>query len=373
MAASSASARTILEAVKPQVERLVPYTPGKPIHEVQRELGLTDVIKLASNENPFGPAPAVIEAICAAVPDIGQYPDAGAVDLRRALAERHGVEFNQVAVGNGSDELLQLLGYAVLDAGDELIIGDPTFARYEPQAILNRAVAVKVPLVDYTHDLSGMAAAVTERTKSIWLANPHNPAGTWLSDSALEAFLDQVPERVLVVLDEAYYEFVDQPDHGRTLALALARPNVVLLRTFSKIHALAALRVGYALGPAPLIRWLEQVREPFNVNHLAQVAALAALRDTEHVARTLAANAAGRRHYEALCAELGLRAIPSEANFVLIDLGRDDVPVFEALLRRGVIVRSCTSLGLPGHIRVTVGTPAECDRFGVALREVLAD
>lgn len=370
-AGAKAPPRSIAEVVKPQVARLVPYSPGKPIEEVQRELGLTDVIKLASNENPFGPAPAVVAALTEALPRIGLYPDAGAVLLREALAAKHGVTPDQIAVGNGSDELLQLLGYAVLDVGDELLIGDPTFARYEPQAIINRAVAVKVPLVDQTHDLDGMAEAVTDRTKLIFLANPHNPAGTYLPDASIEAFLEAVPEHVLVVLDEAYYEFVDHLDHGRSLALALARPNVLVLRTFSKIHALAALRVGYALGPPALIRWLEQVREPFNVNGLAQVAALAALRDGGHVATTIAATAAGREVYYAACRKLGLRAVPSQANFVLIDLGRDDRRVYEALLRLGVIVRTGTPLGLPGHIRVTVGTPAQCERFVAALEEVL--
>lgn len=369
--AVDSGARSIRQAVKPQVETLIPYSPGKPISDVKRELGLEDVIKLASNENPFGPAPEVIEAIRAAVPHIGLYPDGGCVDLREALAAHHGVAGNQLSFGNGSDEILQLLGYALLDEGDELIIGDPTFARYEPQARINRAIAVKVPLKEYTHDLDGMADAVTDRTKSIWIANPHNPAGTFLGDTAIEAFLDRVPEHVLVVLDEAYDEFVADPDHGRSLEMCLSRPNVMLLRTFSKIHALAALRIGYAIAPAELITWLEQVREPFNVNALAQVAALAALQDEAHVAKTIELNAAGRELYLAACERLGVKGIPSQANFVLIDLGRDDKPVYEALLRKGVIVRGCTPLGLPNHIRVTVGTPEECEIFLRAFAEVL--
>jgi len=369
--ASVASHRSITDSVKPQVAILRPYSPGKPIAEVQRELGLSDVIKLASNENPFGPAPAVIEAIRAAVPDISYYPDAGAVDLREALGARHGVSIDHLSVGNGSDELLQLIGYAVLDEGDELVIGDPTFARYEPQATLNRAHAVKVPLRDYVHDVRAMAAAVTERTKSIWIANPANPAGTFVPDTDIAWLLANVPEHVLVVLDEAYYEFCDHPDVGRSQALALAAPNVILLRTFSKIHALAALRVGYALARPELIRWIEQVREPFNVNGLAQIAALAALADDEHVKTTLAANAAGRRRYAEACAQLGVKAVPSQANFVLIDCGGDETPLYQGLLRRGVIVRACTPLGLPGHLRVTVGTPEQCERFIEAFAQVL--
>lgn len=362
---------SIFGTVKPQVATLVPYSPGKPIQEVQRELGLTDVIKLASNENPFGPAPAVVAAVRAAVPEINFYPDAGSLDLRAALAEKHGVALDQISMGNGSDEILQLIGYAVLDRGDELVIADPTFARYEPQAVLNQAVAVKVPLKDYVHDVEAMAAAVTPRTKALIIANPANPAGTYVPDRDIEWLLENVPEQVLVVLDEAYFEFVEHPDCGRSQELALARPNVLILRTFSKIHALAALRVGYAVGPAHLIKWLEQVREPFNVNSLAQVAALTALADTTHVVNTVAANATGRARYVAACEQLGVKAIPSQANFVLIDLGQDDGPIYQALLRRGVIVRGCTPLGLPGHIRVTIGTPDQCTRFIEAFGEVL--
>lgn len=357
--------------VKPQVRNLVPYSPGKPIAEVQRELGLTDVIKLASNENPFGPAPAVMAAVRAAVADLALYPDAGSVELREALAARHGVTLDHLAMGNGSDELLQLIGYAVLDEGDELVIGDPTFARYEPQAILNRATAVKVPLRDMTHDVEAMAAACGPRTKAIFLANPHNPAGTYVGDAAVEYLCDNVPEHTLVVLDEAYYEFVEDADWGRSQAIALARPNVVILRTFSKIHALAALRVGYALGQPHIVRWIEQVREPFNVNSLAQVAALAALGDMQHVERTITANAAGRRRYYEVAEQLGLRAIPSQANFVLIAVGDREQAIYQGLLRRGVIVRGCTPIGFPGHIRVTVGTPEQCERFAAALAETL--
>ena len=360
--------------VKPRVHALTPYSPGKPIHEVQRELGLTDVIKLASNENPFGPAPAVVEAVRAAVPDISYYPDAGSMDLRAALAARHGVAIDNLSMGNGSDEILQLIGYAVLDRDDELVIGDPTFARYEPQAIINGARAVKVPLKDYTHDVEAMAAACGPRTKAIFLANPHNPAGTYVGDTAIEWLLDNVPEHTLVVLDEAYYEFVDHADAGRSQAMALSRPNVLILRTFSKIHALAALRVGYALARPEIIRWLEQVREPFNVNSLAQVAALAALDDRDHVAHTIAANAAGRRRYAEGCAALGVRAIPSQANFTLMEVGAErEQAVYMGLMRRGVIVRNCTPLGLPGHIRVTIGTPEQCERFLEALAEALKD
>ncbi|MBI2298492.1 MAG: histidinol-phosphate transaminase [Armatimonadetes bacterium] len=358
--------------VKPQVMCLRPYSPGMPVAELERLHGIKNAIKLASNENPFGPAPAVVEAIRAAVPDIGFYPDGAAHDLRHALAARHGVSPDQLCIGNGSDELIQLLGIACLDAGDELVIGDPTFARYEPQATLNRAVAVKVPLRDYVHDVDAMADAVTPRSKMIIVANPANPAGTYVGDAAIERFLDRVPESVLVVLDEAYYEFVDDPDHGRSEALCLVRPNVVILRTFSKIHALAALRIGYSLANRTVTDWLEKVREPFNTGTLAHVAARKALQDETHVRRTLEANRAGRIVYAEACARLGVKAVPSQANFVLMDLGRPEQPVYQALLQKGVIVRACTPLGLPNHIRVTVGTPEQCERFVTAFAEVLA-
>lgn len=362
--------------VKPQVLKLVPYPPGTPRAEVERRYGVKNPIKLASNENPFGPAPSVVAALTAALPDIGYYPDGASLDLRNALAAKHQVRLAQLCVGNGSDELLQLLGYAMLDEGDELVIGDPTFARYAPQATINRAVAVKVPLVDYTHDLDGMAAAVTPRTKLLIVANPHNPTGTFLGDTKIEAFLDQVPEDVLVVLDEAYYEFTDDPDHGRTQAMALARPNVIVLRTFSKIHALAALRIGYSIANEEITGWLHQVREPFNTNALAHVAALAALEDEQlgdqsHVARTIAANRLGRQVITEASERLGLRAIPSQSNFVLIDLQRDDFEVYEALARKGYIVRACGKIGVPDHLRVTVGTPEQCQGFVAALEAVL--
>ncbi|HAZ63817.1 MAG TPA: histidinol-phosphate transaminase [Armatimonadetes bacterium] len=371
--AETSGRRGIESCVKPQVAQLRPYSPGKPISEVQRELGLTDVIKLASNENPFGPAPRVVEAIRAALPELALYPDAGAVELRTKLAGQLGVTIDHLSMGNGSDELLQLIGYAVLDEGDELVIGDPTFARYEPQATLNRARAVKVPLRDMTHDVEALAAACGPRTKAIFLANPHNPAGTFNPDAEVEWLCDNVPEHVLVVLDEAYYEFVDQPDHGRSQAIALARPNVLILRTFSKVHALAALRVGYALARPELIRWIEQVREPFNVNSLAQVAALAALDDTEHVTMALAANASGRERLYAGCAQLGLRTVPSQANFVLIEVGEREAALYQGLLRRGVIVRGCTPLGFPGYLRITVGTPEQVERCLEALGAALGD
>lgn len=360
---ATVTAEALDSIVKPQIERLVPYSPGKPIHEVTAELGLTDVIKLASNENPFGPAPAVLEAIRHALSEIGFYPDAGGVALREKLAAQHGVAVDQVVLGNGSDELLQLAGLAVLDEGDELIIADPTFARYEPQATLHRAVAVKVPLRRDTHDLAAMAGAVTRRTKAIFVANPANPASTYVPDGEVEAFLDAVPENVLVVLDEAYFEFVDHRDHGGSLALAARRPNVLILRTFSKIHALAALRIGYGLGSPEVIGWLHRVREPFNTSSLAQVAALAALDDVEHVARTVACNAAGRARYLAVCRELGAPAVESQANFVLINVGTREIELYERLLRAGIIVRPCSKLGFPGRLRVTVGTPAQVDRF----------
>lgn len=363
-------AEPLSSIVKPQIERLVPYSPGKPIHEVTAELGLTDVIKLASNENPFGPAPAVMQAIRDAVPEIGFYPDAGGVALRQKLAARHGVTLDQVVLGNGSDDLLQLAGLAVLDEGDELIIADPTFARYEPQAILNRAVAVKVPLRDHTHDLEAMADAVSPRTKAVFIANPANPASTYVPDAEVEAFCDAVPENVLIVLDEAYFEFVDHPDHGRSLEFAARHPNVLILRTFSKIHALAALRIGYGLGSPEVIDWIQKVREPFNTSSLAQIAALTALDDTEHVARTLECNAAGRARMTAACRELGLPIAESQANFVLLDAGAREIEVYERLLRRGIIVRACSKLGFPGHLRVTVGTPEQVDRFLEAFWEV---
>ncbi|MER3495814.1 MAG: histidinol-phosphate transaminase [Armatimonadota bacterium] len=352
---------------------MTPYLPGRPIADVQREFGLIEVVKLASNENPNGPSPKAIEAVTRAAQELHTYPDGAALALKAAISEKFKVAPDRIVVGNGSDELLHLLGLILLDgAKDEVVMGHPSFSRYDASAHLSAARLIKVPLdPEYRHDLPAMAAAVTPQTKIVFIANPNNPTGTTVSRAEVTGFLDAVPGNVTVVLDEAYFEFAaTDPDFPSSLEF-LDRPNVVGLRTFSKTYGLAGIRVGYGFFPRPLADAMDRAREPFDVNALAQVAAIAALRDEEHLALTIKANAAGLMRLGEILREVGAVPIPSRANFVLADFGRPAHPIFEALLREGVIVRSGLPLGAPNCLRISVGTPAEIEKFGAALRRVL--
>jgi len=359
--------------VKEHILDLKPYVPGKPIEEVKRELGLTEVLKLASNENALGPSPKAVQALQEAAATVGLYPDGSCSALKQALAAHWNLEPEQIIIGNGSDELIQFIGLTFLAPGDEVIQADPSFVRYEAAAILNQAKCLKVPLRNFTSDLEAMAARLTPRTKLIFVANPNNPTGTMNTRDEVERLLDRVPDHALVVLDEAYYEYVDDPDYPDSLQYVREGRNVIVLRTFSKIYALAGLRVGYGLARPDLIGYLNQVREPFNVNSLAQVAALASLQDPEQVERARRMNREGKEQLYRAFTELGLPYVPSQANFVLVDVKRDSRQVFAALLRRGVIVRTGDIFGLPTHLRVTVGKPEENERFIAALREVLQE
>ncbi len=350
-----------------------PYLPGKPAEEVRRELGLGRVVKLASNENPYGPSPKALAAIAGAAGGLHVYPDGSSRALREALGAFHGVPMERIVVGNGSDELIHLLGLVLLEPGDEMIMGDPGFSRYDASAHLTPCRLVKVPLdAGYRHDLLAMAAAVTERTKLVFLANPNNPTGTIVRRPELEAFLDAVPERVAVVIDEAYFEFAAPFEGYPDSRDYLGRPNVVGMRTFSKTYGLAGIRVGYGFFPAAIADAMHRAREPFDVNSLAQAAAIAALGDTEHIARTVAGNTAGLARLGEIARGVGAVPVESQANFLLMDVGRPARPVFEALLREGVIVRSGEALGVPTCLRVSVGTPEEIETFGEALARVLA-
>ena len=355
----------------PHIAALRPYVAGKPIEEVQREYGLSDIIKLASNESPRGPSPQAIAAIEAAAPGLQLYPDGAAYDLIGALSRHWGVERDQLIVGNGSDEIIQLLGIAFLEPGDEVLTAEPSFVRYEAAAQLNQAEYVGVPLRDFTYDLEAMAERLSPRTRIIFIANPNNPTGTMVGGAELNRFLDQVPERALVALDEAYFEYVEEADYPRSLDYLGEGRNVIVLRTFSKIYALAGLRVGYGIARPEIIQALHQVREPFNVNALAQAAAVASLGDPGHVERARQSNRSGLRYYCEQFQRLGLDYVPSCANFVLLDVGRDCREVYEGLLRQGVIVRTGDIFGLPTHLRVTVGTPSQNERFIGALQAVL--
>lgn len=349
------------------IEKIVPYTPGRPIEQVMRQYGLETVVKLASNEMPLPPFPEVQAAIVAALDGLNRYPDGDAVDLRTALAERYRRPLEEVAVGNGSCELLMLLGEALLERGDEVVFADPSFVVYRDVCELREARAVAVPVLPgFGHDLEAMAAAVSPLTKMVIVCNPNNPTGNYLPAAEIAAFVEAVPADVLVVLDEAYNECVTAPDWQDTLRLQAAHPNVCVLRTFSKVYGLAGLRIGYGLCPAPLKSALDRVRQPFNTNRLAQVAALEALKHDERVLERRRCNAELRDYMVGALSAMGRVTVPTEANFMLVDI-RDlchpQEKVCGALMELGAIVRDGNNLGCPGWARVTVGTREEIDFF----------
>ena len=358
---------------RPAVQALVPYEPGKPVEEVQRELGLERVVKLASNEGPYGPFPAALEAIERSAKELNRYPDGGAYRLRGALADLHGVRFEEVAVGAGSDGLVDGLSQALLDPGDEIVCGWPSFPSYAIDAKKLDAVAKTVPLRAHRYDLEAMLDAVGGRTKIVYVCHPNNPTGTMNTRVELDEYFERVPEHVLTVLDQAYLEYIDDPDYPDGVAEYLKQGRrVVVLRTFSKIYGLAGLRVGYALGPQNVVAALGKVRRAFDITTPAQEAALASLGDDGEVERRRHANAEQRPVVERMLHEHGFEpAGPAVANFVFAEVGDDARTLFERLLREGVIVRPTHGFGAENAIRVTVGTADENAVFGEALGRVL--
>lgn len=345
---------------------MVPYEPGRPLESVMREFGLSDVVKLASNEYPMPPFPEVRQVIIDAIGELHRYPDGHATDLRQALAAHYGRTPDEVVVGNGSCELLMLLGDAVLEPGDGVVFSEPSFVVYNDICLRHEARAVTVPLVDHHYDAGAMAAAVDERTRMVIVCNPNNPTGTYIPLSEVAALVRAVPDDVLVVLDEAYNEFVTAADSQDGLALQAAHANVVLLRTFSKIYGLCGLRVGYGLCAPEVRHALDKLRQPFNVNRLGQVAALEALRHQDQVAERRALNAELRDFMVEALTRMGRATVPSQANFMLVDtrdLCHPHEEVCGALLAMGAIVRDGSALGAPGWARVSVGTRAEIDFF----------
>lgn len=360
------------DLANPAAATLTPYQPGKPISELEREYGITDAIKLASNENPLGPSPRAVEAITAALPDLGLYPDSHGFALKGALAAHLAVEPARITLGNGSNEVLELIARAYLRAGDEVVVPQYAFAIFAIVAHAAGGTVVEVPARAYGADLDAMRAAVTARTRLVFLANPNNPTGTVVDGAALRAFIASLPEHTLMVLDEAYCEYLDgragYPDGVRWLE---EFPRLVVTRTFSKVYGLAGLRVGYAVSAAGLADYLNRVRESFNVSSLGLVGAEAALADREHLARTVAANNHGLRALTEAVAALGLAYIPSVGNFLAVDVGGPAAPVYEAMLRAGVIVRPLGGYGMPQHLRITVGTAEQNARCVAALRGAL--
>jgi histidinol-phosphate aminotransferase len=354
--------------VTPDIERLQPYEAGKPVEELVREAGIRDAIKLASNENPLGPSPRAVDAIRAGAGEVGWYPDAAAYELREKLAARHGVRREEVLHGNGSNEILDLVVRTFCTGDHHIVFAEPSFVVYRLASLAHGVPHTAVPLANWTHDLDAMTAAITSRTRVVFVANPNNPTGTHVGRARVERFLQEVPPEVIVVMDEAYLEYADADDYPDSLALRHLRERLIVTRTFSKVHGLAAMRVGYGIGPASLIDYLLRVRQPFSVSSLAQRAALAALDDVEHVERSVALNRRERARVSAALVELGLAPPPSQGNFVFFDLGRPGRDLYDRLLKQGVIVRP---FGATSFIRVTVGTPEQNDRFLTALREVL--
>ncbi len=357
------------------IDRVMPYSPGKPIEEVARELGLDpkNIIKLASNENPLGPRRWLSKRCANTRPTCASIRTATATSCACHWRPRSASAGNNSWSGRGSDEIMHMLSIAYLQEGDEVVMGDPPFSMYEISTLLMGATPVKVPLrADYAHDLEAMAAAVTPRTKLLYLANPHNPTGAMNTAAEVETLLARVPEQVLVVLDEAYYEYAVRDDYPHTLEFLRAGKNVLIMRTFSKIYALAGLRIGYAICLRPaVLQAINQVREPFNVANLAQWAAIASLQDPRQVTRSRAVNEAGKAYLYAAFTRMGLPYVPTQANFILVDTLQPCREVFGKLLREGVIVRTGDIFGYPTKIRVTIGTEAENARFIDALERVL--
>jgi histidinol-phosphate aminotransferase len=341
---------------RPAVESVTPYDAGKPLEALLAELGLAELVRLAANENPLGPSPRVVEAVRREASSIHLYPDGGSTAVRDALARSLGISPAQIVVGNGADELITLIALAAFDPGDEVVMPHPSFEPYATGASIAGARMVQSPLAGYDTDLDDMRRRVTARTKAVFLCSPHNPAATIIRRGPLLAFLDALGEdSPLVVLDEAYRDFVDDPDYPDGVALLARYPRLLVLRTFSKIAGLAGLRVGYAVGALETIDRLNRVRAPYNVNRLGQVAAAAALDDPQHAARTRALVLEERRFLLAGLAERGLASSPSQANFLLVRV-RDAGRARERLLRAGILVRDGAAVGFPGHLRISIGT-----------------
>jgi histidinol-phosphate aminotransferase len=358
--------------VSASIESLLPYEGGKPVEELAREFGITDAIKLASNENPLGPSPKAVEAARAILGEVHRYPDAAAFKLRERIAAEHGVPMEDIIQGNGSNELLDLAVRTFCTAEHHLVFAEPAFVVYRIAALAHGVPFTAVATRDLTHDLEAMAAAITPRTRLIFVGNPNNPTGTYVGIEAMRRFLRAVPPEVVVLIDEAYFEYATAADFPDCLSPSLRAEHerLIVCRTFSKIHGLAGLRVGYGVSTPELVGYMNRVRAPFNVGNLGQAAAIAALDDREHVRRSRELNTSERERVSAHLSAMGLAVAPSQTNFLLIDVKRNGRAVYDALLRKGVIVRSFGNL--PMSIRVTMGKPEENDRFLGALAEVLS-
>ncbi len=359
--------------VNPNISPLIPYLPGKPIENVKKEFGLSTVVKLASNENPFGPSSQVKSIITQAINEINLYPDGAAVDLKSALSVFYQCPSDYFMIGNGSDELLALIALTYLNPFCEALISEGTFSEYYFAARLANSCVTRIALNDFTYNLDAFAHKLSAKTKVVFLCNPNNPTGTYFSQTVLEKFLNQVDSTILVVLDEAYHEYADAPDYPNSLLLLSRYPNLIILRTFSKVYGLAGLRIGYAISAPDIIAALNKVREPFNVNRLAQVAGIAALADQAHVRQTVLHNLNEKIRFYQQLEQLKLAFLPSQGNFILIHTPKSGEEIFQSLLKRGLIIRPLNGFGFPKSIRVTLGLTEENNSFFYNFKEVLSN
>lgn len=362
----------IVDQVPDYIRSLIPYAPGKPIEEVEREYGIEGSVKLASNENPLGPSPRAVKALQEKLHQLHLYPDGDCFYLKQGLAAKLGVSQEQLIFGNGSNELIELAVRTFMRPGDEAVMAGQAFVIYRLVVQAAGGSCNVVPLKNFTHDLEAMARAITGRTRIVFLANPNNPTGTIYRRKEWEGFLERITPELLLIVDEAYFEYVTDPDYPNSLSYHGGPGALLTLRTFSKLYGLAGLRIGYGVGPKKVVDLMHRVRQPFNVNAAAQWAALAALEDHEHVMRSLKVNREGMDYLNEEIAKLGLERIPSQGNFILIRVG-DGQTVFNRLLKRGVIVRPMGAYNFPEYIRVTVGTAKENSRFINELKNIIKD
>lgn len=362
----------LLKLATPGVAGLQPYHPGKPVEDLERELGISDIIKLASNENPLG-ASEKVRKVLSQDRDISRYPDGNGFRLKAALAKHHGISEKQITLGNGSNDVLELIARSVVSSTNEVIFSQHAFAVYPLVVQAIGAISVITPARNWGHDTEAMAAAVTGKTRLIFIANPNNPTGTWLDENRLRTLIDSIPENVIVVVDEAYHEYVTEDEYPDCIKWLDDFPNLVVTRTFSKAHGLAGLRIGYAVSHPDVADLMNRVRQPFNVNSLALLAAETSLNDTDHIERSIELNQAGLQQLSEGFDNLGLHFIPSVANFICVDLQQPAGDIYNALLHEGVIVRPVDVYGMPDHLRITVGLEQENKKFISALTKVLAE
>ena len=359
------------DSIRKEVSKLKPYIPGKSSDDAEEELGISGVVKLASNENPLGPSPKALDVIAKKAKDLNVYPDQTSIELREALSKKLGIDSACLIIGNGTDEIMQLTAATFLSAKEEAIISENTFSVYEFATRLFDGSPVFVPLKDYRYDLDGFAKNLSNKTKLIWLCNPNNPTGTIFDQKELDAFLSKVPKSAIVIIDEAYGDYVESGDFPKSIEYVKKDMNVIVLRTFSKIYGLAGLRIGYGIAKPDIIKYLNLTKLPFNVNRLAQAAGAAAAGDEAFAQKSRAMNSLGKKYLYSALDEMKVKYVKTEANFIFIDVARNCDKVFMELMRQGVIIRPLTSFGFGEAIRVTVGTEEQNKRFVAALKKVV--